>query len=427
MMQFGGEEDFFGGPLPGLEGDDPEPNFMNPDGSVDSTKLLEYLRSVGVEDLSDIMGGGTPGEYDLTIDGPNRDSPLAQIYASIIGPAEGVDPSVLADEQGRTGFINTGMGEVAQQIADAGGYENWLLLQAEEEEVVDPNQSTLPVDTVAEGEGEEEEGEEEGEGESLLDRLGNWWEGVMNSVGGSVGGGGSTPPTLPGGAGVIIGGGGTSWPNVLSQPGGWRVFLPGMIPGLPQSPTIIGTIEDILNSPGQVLGDLWDRVENAVANPGEFLEGLLNGVIDEDGNVTVGGISAVVGSIYDDLFGDDPVDQEETGEEDTTVGGSDDTLEFDEEQPRGGVDDDVIYGDPNEEEEQLPGSGDSEESAGGGGRGGFTPGGNSRDYGYRLQYNPDAPMSVPGGMLTEAPQRRKLRAPELGQPSMVQGLLLGRT
>ena len=327
MYQFGGEEDFRGpGLFPGMEqGNAPEIDFITPDG-IDYNKFMEYLRSQGVTDISEIMGGGTPGENDLVIDGADRDSPLAQIYASIIGRAEGVDPAVLQDEQMRV-LNNSGIGAVAEQIAAAGGYDNWLAQQ--EGEITDINEDTLPGDTTS-GDttiGGGEEGEQE-EQEGWLDRLSNWWDSVVSSVGS--GASGSTPPTLPGSAGVIIspGSAGMSWPDIITNPGAWQVYLPGVIPGLPQSPTIIGTIEDILSSPGEVLGDLWDQIENTVANPGEFLEDLLNGVVDEDGLITIGGISTVVGTIYDDLFGDDDdtaiapggAEEEEEEEEDERQG-----------------------------------------------------------------------------------------------------------
>ena len=129
MYQFGGEENFRGpGTFPGMEqGNTPEINFMTPEG-IDYAKFLEYLRSQGVSDISEIMGGGTPGENDLVIDGPDRDSPLAQIYASIIGRAEGVDPAVLTDEQMRV-LNNSGIGVIAEQIDAAGGYDEWLAQQ----------------------------------------------------------------------------------------------------------------------------------------------------------------------------------------------------------------------------------------------------------------------------------------------------------
>lgn len=424
MYQFGGEENFRGpGTFPGMEqGNTPEINFMTPEG-IDYALFLEYLRSQGVSDISEIINGGTPGENDLVIGGPDRDSPLAQIYASIIGRAEGVDPAVLQDEQMRV-LNNSGLGAVAEQIAAAGGYENWLAQQ--EGEVTDINEEPTGLEDEIGVDPDEGEGEESEEGEGFLDRLSNWWEGVLNSVGSGSTVGGSGPPTLPGSSGVILnpGASGMSWPDIISNPGAWQVYLPGVIPGLPQSPTIIGTIEDILSDPGAVLGDLWDQLEGAVANPGQVLEDLLSGVVDDEGLVTIGGISTIVNDIVNDLFSDDDDTNDETlGEDTTTVGGADEedeTLNLDNENR----DVDIIVGDPNEVEETIGGVLDSVASSGGGG-GGRPTGGNSKDYNYRLQYNPDAPVSVPGGMFTGQPQTRKLRAPELGQPSMVQGLLLG--
>ena len=100
-----------------------------------------------------------------------------------------------------------------------------------------------------------------------------------------------TPP--PGSAGVIID------IEDLMNAGDWTVFLPGVIPGLPSSPTILGTIEEILSAPGQVLGDLWDDLVRTVSNPEQVLEDILNGVIDEDGLITIGGIQSVISDIMD--------------------------------------------------------------------------------------------------------------------------------
>lgn len=135
----------------------PSPNFTNPDGTINIEKFLEYLRSAGVGEISEIMSGGTPGVYDLTIDGADRDNPLAQVYASIIGRAEDVSPDVLADERGLTRFINTEIGQIADQIAQAGSYEAWL---EQQDEVVlgDPGQidedtTRSPVETIFEDDG----------------------------------------------------------------------------------------------------------------------------------------------------------------------------------------------------------------------------------------------------------------------------------
>lgn len=244
-------------------------------------------------------------------------------------------PYDIAQAQGITPEAVSELSAVIQEIAAAGGYEQWLVNQGEGEEVVDPNQDTLPGDTTG-GDTTTGGGEEE-EQEGWLDRLRNWWDSVVSSVGS--GASGSTPPMLPGSSGVIIspGSAGMSWPDIIANPGAWQVYLPGVIPGLPQSPTIIGTIEDILSSPGEVLGDLWDQIQNTVENPGEFLEDLLNGVVDDDGLITIGGISTVVGTIYDDLFGDDGTT--------TTPGGVDDTQT-------------TVPGGAEEEEEALPLIGD---------------------------------------------------------------------
>ena len=219
----------------------------------------------------------------------------------------------------------------------------------------------------------------------------------------------------------------------MGTPGSWKVFLPGVIPGLPSSPTIIGTVEDILNAPGEVLSDLWKQVEARVQDPVGYLEDILNGALDEDGLVTVGGIATVVNEIIDDLFdGDannvDPTTGEQTGDG-TSVGGAGEDTNTNEElnlSDRGG-NDQVIYGDPNEEEQVLGGAGGDtvvEEGGGGGGGRRVASPKSGQDYMYRLQYNPDAPMSVPGmmgGSLGQQAPRR--RVPELGKPTMVEGLL----
>lgn len=284
---------------------------------------------------------------------------------------------------------------VAQQIQAAGGFDEWLAGQ-EEEEVGDINQDTLPGDTTSEG-GEEEE-------ESWTDRLSNWWQSVLNNIGGGASGSGG-PPTLPGSAGVII------TPSTMGTPGSWRVFLPGMIPGLPSSPTIIGTIEDILSAPGDVLSDLWNQIEARVQDPVGYLEDLLNGNLDPDGLVTVGGISAVVGEIIDDLFGGDPNNVDpSTGEQNgdgTSVGGAGEDANTDEElnlrdddATQVGGSDQVIYGDPNEQQQIIGGAGGDDVVEGGGGGGGRVASPESgQDYMYRLSFNPGSPMQVPGGML----------------------------
>ena len=324
----------------------------------------EYQRFIAQNffDLSGLDEGAELPEFN-----DMQEDTFQMILDSILGRAEDIPPEIREDPERVQQYLNEQLGIIGRQIADAGGYEQWLANQGEGEEVVDPNQDTLPGDTTGgdtttgggEEGGEQEGGEEEQEG--WLERLGNWWDSVVSSVGS--GASGSTPPMLPGSSGVIIspGSAGMSWPDIIANPGAWQVYLPGVIPGLPQSPTIIGTIEDILSSPGEVLGDLWDQIQNTVENPGEFLEDLLNGVVDDDGLITIGGISTVVGTIYDDLFGDDDTT--------TTPGGVDDTQttvpggaeEEEEEEDEGPVKGDPVRQaplQPDPVEEDLPLSGD---------------------------------------------------------------------
>ena len=42
--------------------------------------------------LQELLAGRTPGDEDLTIGGADRDSPMAQIWASIIGRANDIPP-----------------------------------------------------------------------------------------------------------------------------------------------------------------------------------------------------------------------------------------------------------------------------------------------------------------------------------------------
>ena len=324
---------------------------------------------------------------------------LYAIMAGRQGVPSGTSEELLRELEPRVAGANQDqIDAIAREIQAAGGLDAWL---AQQEEEVDPNESSLPGDTTAEGGDTTASGGDTQE-ESWTDRLSNWWQNVLNSIGG----GSSGPPTLPGSAGVII------TPSTMGTPGSWRVFLPGMIPGLPSSPTIIGTIEDILSAPGEVLSDLWSQIEARVQDPVGYLEDILNGNLDPDGLVTVGGISAVVSEIIDDLFeGDpnnvDPTTGEQTGDG-TSVGGAGEDTDTDEElnlsdddtTTQVGGSDQVIYGDPNEPQQVLGGAGDDTVSEGGGGGGGRVASPESgQDYMYRLSFNPGAPMQVPGGML----------------------------
>jgi len=184
----------------------------------------------------------------------------------------------------------------------------------------------------------DQEAEENEETESWLDRLNNWWNNVLSGGGGG-GASSSTPPTLPGSAGVIIAPNsspataGMTWPQILTSPGKWTVYLPGVIPGLPQSPTIIGTIEDILSKPGDVLGGLWRDLVITVSNPEQVLEDILNDAADTDGLITIGGIAGVVNGILDrigDSVNRDPDGNIIVNEDGSVVGGKDDDEEGEE-------------------------------------------------------------------------------------------------
>lgn len=339
--------------------------------------LEQLMQGIGQAEIESIWADPSIIEI-LTANGirMNPDAPYD------IGAAEGVTPE---------GFSE--LLEQIQEIQDAGGYEAWLESQGNE-------------DTDAGG---------DQEGGTLGDTLSGWWEDLLDTIGGATTPGSSTPPTLPGSVGVIIdpAATGQSWPDILSSPGGWQVFLPGVIPNLPESPTIIGTIEDILNAPGEVLGDLWDDLVNTVSNPEEVLRGILEGAMDEDGLIGVGVMGAIVGGVYDWINDNGGTVTNQPSEEVLGLGGD--------------GDDDVLIGGGNDDDPVDPevgGGGINVAFGGGGGGSGRRGGQRGKDYMYRLQYNPDAPMSVPGMMGgTLGQQATRKRAPELGKPTMVEGLL----
>ena len=368
----------------------------------DTLAQEEYQRFImrNFFDTSDLDEGAELPEFN-----DMQDDTYQMILDSILGRASEVPPEIRGDALKTQEWLNNQLTTIGQQIADAGGYEAWLAQQGGGEEIVDPNESTLPGDTTSEG-GDTTAGggdTQEEESESWTDRLSNWWQSVLNNIGGGASGS-SGPPTLPGSAGVII------TPSTMGTPGSWRVFLPGMIPGLPSSPTIIGTVEDILNAPGRVLSDLWDQIEARVQDPIGYLEDIINGNLDPDGLVTIGGISAVVNEIIDDLFeGDpnnvDPTTGEQTGDG-TSVGGTGDDTNTNEELNLRN-DDEILnqVGGSGEvtfdnETPELGGAGvDVNEGSGGGGGGRVASPESGQDYMYRLSYNPGAPMQVPGGMM----------------------------
>ena len=166
-------------------------------------------------------------------------------------------------------------------------------------------------------------------------------------------GAGSFPFPGPG-TGVIV------TPGTMGTPSQWPVFVPGVIPGLPQSNTVIGTVQDVLNNPSQVLNDLLEDLEGIVTNPQEAIEQVLNGVADETGIITVGAIREAVTRIQDIIQnppspiieagseGDSPLipggagvdDQEDT---DDIIAGDDDD------------DDEIIAGDDDDDDEIIAG------------------------------------------------------------------------
>ena len=248
--------------------------------------------------------------------------------------------------------------------------------------VVDPNQSTIPADTTA-SEGDTTTTQEEEESGGIWGTIRDWWNSV--STGGPRGGGRGTMPFPGPGAGVEID------IEDIFTPGNWRVFLPGVIPGLPQSNTIIGTIQDILEDPSEVLGDLWNRIEEAADDPLGTLEGILNEAADSEGLITIGGIAGVVNEVIG-RYGspDESADEADSG---LPLGG-------DEEEDRGSI---VVRGESDPDAPVLGGAGGGASSGGSAGGGQvasrpsfdeFTP------FMKRIQYQP---VAVPKAIVPDAP------------------------
>lgn len=87
-------------------------------------EFLRYLISQ-VDRFSEIMAGDTPSEQELVIGGVDRDSPLAQIYATIIGRANDVPPEILQDEARLNNLILNEIAAIGRAIQGAGGWEAW--------------------------------------------------------------------------------------------------------------------------------------------------------------------------------------------------------------------------------------------------------------------------------------------------------------
>ena len=97
---------------------------------IDSVEdLIRYFRAL-VPRWQEIISGGTPSEEELTIDGPDRDSPFAQIYATIIGRISDIPPEIAGDDNRLTSALNRiifeEIGRIGQEIEDAGGWAEWV-------------------------------------------------------------------------------------------------------------------------------------------------------------------------------------------------------------------------------------------------------------------------------------------------------------
>ena len=134
---------------------------------------------------------------------------------------------------------------------------------------------------------------EEDEEETVSSRLNDWWEGIVERATRSARGSASGPITLPGMGGVIIN------TETITDPGSWRVFLPGVIPDLPSGPTVLGTVEEILSNPSLVLGGLIDDLQNVISNPEEVLAEIFTNSVGEGGFVTTAVMTDVISRVID--------------------------------------------------------------------------------------------------------------------------------
>jgi hypothetical protein len=326
---------------------------------------LSSFNEIDAPDVGDdpmVTGGVEDDIFDM----------LSQIMVGTQGTIEGLDPETV---EMLRGAIDPSAGTeelqaIANAIAEAGGYEAWL-----------EGQETEEVDL-----------------EDLGDLVNSEFEPGIPGAPATVGtlpSPGSLPPGTTGGGVVIT-------PRTIGDPSSWPVYVPGTIPGLPSSSTIIGTVEDILSDPEAVLGDIWGQLEDTVSDPLGTLEDILSGVAD-DGNVTIGAIGAVLNEIRNQGGSD-------TEGEDLPLGGQgdDDTLIL------GGNDDDVV------DDDVLVGAGGSSFGGGGGGGSGTAVKGSFDDYMHRLSYNPNAPMQVPGGLMTSPSPLAT--APKLGSTTTTSSL-----
>jgi hypothetical protein len=262
--------------------------------------LQELQRVAGDGDLLDEDTGETPrGSLDPSLTEESVWDMLTSIMAGRQGTIQGLDPEIIeALETSVEGLNDDELRAVAEQIVAAGGYDNWVAQQ--EGEITDINEDTVDNDTTVDIPDYSDLVNEGSAPVTTIPGVGSVGTGTPSTSP-------STPMTPPpGSAGVIID------IEDLMNAGDWTVFVPGVIPGLPSSPTILGTIEDILESPSQVLGDLWDSIENTVANPQQVLNDILNDAADSEGLITIGGIQTVISDLLDQI-GDEDVREELVG------------------------------------------------------------------------------------------------------------------
>lgn len=293
-----------------------------------------------------------PGNDQRPSDNPGgEDSPFDIIMRSIVGQIgnpQDVSPEMIAVLNGRLdGSSLSELEEVGRQIVEAGGFEEWLASQQEEE--VDLNQSTIDDDTTE---------DDESLVNQVTDAVGDGVDSVINSVQDAVD---AAIDALPDGASLedimdwiednvranvqtitpqsiaeeYIGRGvGVNLPTGF--PGAGTVFVPGVIPGLPPSSTIIGTVDQILNAPGQILDQALERIEGVVEDPLGTLEAVLRGAADEEGNITAGVLSQVIDDIISgsSRTTSPTTNEPSTDEPGTQLGGAgndtpDDAVQFD--------------------------------------------------------------------------------------------------
>ena len=221
----------------------------------------------------------------------SEDSIFQVLYDTIIGEQgipEGVSPEAIAAIRGDFGPTSTPdeLREVAQQIANAGGFDQWLASQEEPPtpitdvvegateavtEGITTVQDAINAALAAISGGDTDEEDDRSTVEQVLD----WIAENVPEI---------TPQSIFDeyiGAGV-----GVNLPTGAPI-GSGTVFIPG-IPGLPSSSPnmVIGTVEEVLEDilEGRLPGVLGDIAEDPVGG----IQGVIEGVTDDAQEVTVG-------------------------------------------------------------------------------------------------------------------------------------------